>query len=246
MHVHQWGHGPRVVLVHGGVLGGRETWRAQRPLTERWTLLAPDRPGHGRSAPARQDFEAEAVLLADELLDEPCHLVGLSYGAIVAMFAAVRRPGNVRSLTVVEPPASAVARGVPVVDAYGAEVRAVIEATELTPREGLQRFFTIVGVPYEVPEDLPESLVNGMRQLQGARPPDEAELPLAQLRDAPFDTLVVSGGHKEAYEVICDTIARETGAERAVCPGAAHVVPDTGEPFNTLLERFFTGTRPPE
>lgn len=240
MHVYQWGHGPRVVLVHGGVLGGRETWRAQRPLTERWTLLAPDRPGHGRSAPARQDFETEAAQLAEQLLDEPSHLVGLSYGAIVAMFAAVRRPENVRSLTVVEPPASAVARGVPAVDEFGAEVRAVIEATDLTPQEGLRRFFPVAGVPYDVPDELPESLSTGMRQLQGARPPDEAELPLAELRDAPFEILVVSGGHKKAYEVICDTIARKTGAERVVCPGADHVVPDMGEPFNALLERFFT------
>lgn len=72
MHVHSWGAGPPVVLVHGGVLGGRETWRAQRPLTERWTLLAPDRPGHGRTPGARQDFESEAQLLADQLLDHRC------------------------------------------------------------------------------------------------------------------------------------------------------------------------------
>ncbi|WP_346135942.1 alpha/beta hydrolase [Lentzea roselyniae] len=61
LHVHQWGRGPRVVLVRGGVLGGRETWRAQRPLTERWTPLAPDRPDHGQSSPARQDFEPEGT-----------------------------------------------------------------------------------------------------------------------------------------------------------------------------------------
>lgn len=53
------------------LLGVRETWRAQRPLTERWTLVAPDRPGHGQSPPARQDFEPEAALIADQLLDEP-------------------------------------------------------------------------------------------------------------------------------------------------------------------------------
>ena len=91
-----------MVLVHGGVLGGRETWRAQRPLTERWTLLAPDRPGHGQSPPARQDFEPEAALVADQLLDQPSHLVGHSYGGIVSMYAAcpaVRpspAPGNCR------------------------------------------------------------------------------------------------------------------------------------------------------
>src|SRR5689334_13904706 len=126
LHVHRWGQGPSVVLVHGGLLGGREAWRAQRPLTERWTLLAPDRPGHGRSPDARQDFEPEAVLVAEQLLTEPVHLVGYSYGGVVAVLAAAARPGNVRTLTVVEPPATGVARGNAVVDEYDRRLRGLL------------------------------------------------------------------------------------------------------------------------
>ncbi|MEU0882873.1 alpha/beta fold hydrolase [Lentzea sp. NPDC005914] len=240
LHVHQWGRGPRVVLVHGGVLGGRETWRAQRPLTERWTLLAPDRPGHGQSPPARQDFEPEAALIAGQLLDEPSHLVGLSYGAIVSMYAAALRPDNVRSLTIVEPPSAGVARGVPVVDAFGAATRGLIESG-LDPAEGLRRFFPIAGVPIEVPDQPHETLLKGMRQLLTARPPDEAEPPLSALREAGFPILVVSGGHSEANEIICDTIARETGGQRAVCRGRDHLVPEAPE-FNALLESFLTSS----
>lgn len=238
LHVHRWGRGPRVVLVHGGVLSGREAWRGQRPLAQRWSLLAPDRPGHGLSPHARQDFESEAALVGDQLLDEPSHLVGLSYGAIVAMYAAALRPGTVRSLTVIEPPATGVARGIPVVDEFGAAVRSVFEATELSPVDLLELFFPIAGVPYPVPDPLPEALLKGALQLHGARPPDEAEPPLTELRAATFPKLVVSGGHTSANEIICDTIAARIGAERAVCPGADHVVPDTGAPFNELLEEF--------
>lgn len=229
-----------MVLVHGGVLGGRETWRAQRPLTERWTLLAPDRPGHGQSPPARQDFEPEAALVADQLLDEPSHLVGLSYGAIVSMYAAALRPEHVRSLTILEPPSTGVAGGVPAVDEYGTAVRALI-SSDLEPVAALQRFFPIAGVPIEVPDQPHETLVEGMRQLLGGRPPDEAEPPLAALREAGFPVLVVSGGHSEANEIICDTIARETGARRAVCPGRGHLVQDAPE-FNALLESFLTSS----
>jgi pimeloyl-ACP methyl ester carboxylesterase len=232
------------VLLHGAVLGGREAWRGQRPLAERWELIAPDRPGHGQSPPARQDFETESSLVADQLLCDPCHLVGMSYGAIVAMFAAVRNPAGVRSLTLVEPPASAVARGVPVVDAYRAAVREVIESTDVRPEVMLPRFLDVVGAPVDLSDPLPPVLVQGTRQLLGARPPDEAEPPLHQLRDAPFPILVVSGGHMEPYEIICDVIAEETGARRAVCPGAGHLVPDTGAPFNDILERFLTQHAP--
>ncbi|WP_207312231.1 alpha/beta fold hydrolase [Lentzea alba] len=140
------------------------------PLTERWTLLAPDRPGHGQSPPGRQDFEPEAALVADQLLDQPSHLVGHSYGGIVSMYAAASRPENVLSLTIVEPPCTAVARGVPAVDEYAAEIRSLL-GSGLDPVEGLRRFFVIAGVPVEVPDEPHPTLVKGMRQLLGARSP---------------------------------------------------------------------------
>ncbi|WP_249227731.1 alpha/beta fold hydrolase [Kutzneria sp. CA-103260] len=237
MYVHQWGEGPEVVLVHGAVLGGRECWRAQRPLTQRWTLLAVDRPGHGRTPAARQDFETESVQLADQLLDRPVHLVGYSYGGLVAMYAAVRRPENVRSLTVVEPPATALVKGNPVVDEWAARIRGLTSADG--PLETvLREFLDVVGAPVDVTDLVHPTLLQGTGQLIGARPPDEAVPDLAALRGIPL--LAVSGGHKEPYELICDAIAEATGAQRAVCPGAGHLVPDTGEPFNRVLEDFLT------
>ncbi|PXX68688.1 pimeloyl-ACP methyl ester carboxylesterase [Nocardia tenerifensis] len=240
LHVHEWGAGPPVVLVHGGILGGREAWRAQRPLTSRWTLLAPDRPGHGGTpAAGRQDFEPEARLIADQLLDRPVHLVGLSYGAIVSMYAAAQRLEHVRSLTLVEPPLFGVARGNPVVDAVATATRALIEQVDLPPEDALPRFFEIAGVPAALDDPIPRVLLDGMRRLQGARPPDEAAPPWDRLRTAGFPILVISGGHRKSNEIICDAIADRTGAERAVCAGMAHLVPDTGAPFNALLEHFF-------
>jgi pimeloyl-ACP methyl ester carboxylesterase len=104
-------------------------------------LLAPDRPGHGRSPDARQDFDAEAPLIADQLLDEPVHLVGHSYGAIVAMLAAARRADHVESLVLIEPPATGVAAGNPIVDSWGAELRALFSQTDEELPTLLGRFF---------------------------------------------------------------------------------------------------------
>lgn len=238
LHVYEWGTGPEVVLVHGVVLGGREAWRAQRPLTERWTLLAPDRPGHGRSPDARQDFETEAPLIADQLLREPVHLVGHSYGAIVAMLAAAQRPDAVRSLTLIEPPATCVAAGDPVVDAWADELRTSLSDPEDGLAALLGRFFAVAGVQAPVPTPLPEALERGARALAGCRPPTEARLPLAALATSGIPCLVISGGHHQAYEAICDVIAAETTAQREVIPGAAHLVMETGEPFNSRLEEF--------
>jgi pimeloyl-ACP methyl ester carboxylesterase len=240
LHVHRWGTGPRVVLVHGGVLGGQHTWRAQRQLSDRWTLLAPDRPGHGQTPPARTDFDSEGRLLADQLLTTPAHLVGFSYGGIVAMYAAARQPGNVMSLTLIEPPATAVGRGVPEVDTYGAQLRTLLSATETAPDVALRQFLDLVGAQISVDDPPAPLLIQGMKQLLGARSPDEADPPLDALGFAQFPMLVVSGGHSQANEVICDIIADRTGAMRAMCPGMGHLVPDTGAPFNRLLAAFLT------
>ncbi|RSM52007.1 alpha/beta hydrolase [Amycolatopsis sp. WAC 01376] len=238
LHVHRWGSGPRVVLVHGVLLGGREAWRAQRPLTERWTLLAPDRLGHGKSPEGVQDFEVDAELIAEQVLDEPAHLVGLSYGAIVAMLAAARRPEMVRTLTVVEPPAAGVVRGHEVVDAWDAELRRLLAGSLEDPREVFEVFFPLAGVPLPIPDPVPETLRRGARALIGMRPPGDAELPLDALASAGFPMLVITGDHRPEYEIIADAIANRTGAVRDRVTGMGHLVPDVGEPFNARLESF--------
>ncbi len=97
------GEGPTIVFVHGSIVGAELTWRRQLLLAERWPLTIPNRPGFGASpALPRNDFEVEAGLFA-ELLGDGAHLVGHSYGAVIALLAAAERPEAVLSLTVSEP-----------------------------------------------------------------------------------------------------------------------------------------------
>lgn len=70
------------------------------------------------------------------------------------------------------------------------------------------------------------------------RPPGDAELPLDVLASAGFPMLVITGDHRPEYEIIADAIADGTGARRDVVRGMGHLVPDTGAPFNRLLEEF--------
>jgi pimeloyl-ACP methyl ester carboxylesterase len=244
--LHKWGSGPPVVLVHGSILGGRYAFIAQRPLTERWTLLAPDRIGHGDSPPGPTDFEVDAELIAEQLLDRPVHpvhLVGNSYGGIVSMLAAVQRPDSVRSLTVVEPPAVSVARGDPAVQKVATVMEAMRDSPPEDDRELLALFFSRVGVEMEVPDPIPEPLVAGTKALRLTRHPDEAVIPLEALAAADFPMLVVSGGHSDAFEAICDAIALGAGARREILTGAGHDVPMLGEPFNQLVEGFWLDNR---
>src|SRR5512133_1449323 len=112
---------PRVLLVHGSVVNGDATWAAQRPLAERFELVVPNRRGFPPGPEVdRVDFEDEAVWL-DQFLEPGTHLVGHSYGGVIALLAAARRTELIGSLTVIEPPCLAVARGHPVIDAYEAK-----------------------------------------------------------------------------------------------------------------------------
>jgi pimeloyl-ACP methyl ester carboxylesterase len=232
------GSGPRVLLVHGSVVGAEQTWRAQRALAERWRLVMLNRPGFGASpAPSRGDFEAEAPPVA-ELLGGGAHLVGHSYGAVIALCAAGLRLEAVRSLTISEPGCLTVAAGVEAVDRQLSSGRLLYEhAGTLTPREFLLAFRGGAGVTRETPDRLDERLLAGARRLMEERPPWEAEPPWEQLARAPFPKLVLSGGHSEVFESVCDAAAARLGAERRVVPGRGHTIP-AAEGYNAALEDF--------
>jgi pimeloyl-ACP methyl ester carboxylesterase len=235
------GSGPAVLLVHGSVVGAARTWRQQLALAEHWSLSLPNRPGFGASPPlARGDFEAEAPLFA-ELLGEGAHLVGHSYGAVIALYAAALRPEAVLSLTVSEPGCLRVAAGDPLVDAQIAHGEVLYEqAPTLEPHEFLTAFRGGVGSTHETPPQLSGELLAGARLLMLERPPWEAEPPLEDLAGARFPKLVVSGGHSPVFEVVCDAVARRLRARRVVVSGRRHTIPATGEAYNARLHEFLT------
>jgi pimeloyl-ACP methyl ester carboxylesterase len=233
------GTGPPVVFVHGSVVGAKECWSRQRPLAERWTLVLADRPGFGASpALERSDFEAEAPLFA-ELLGDGTHLVGHSYGAVIALLAAAERPEAVRSLAVSEPGSLRLAAGDPRVDAMIADGDTLYGDPDSIPDEVFLRLFRSgVGSDRASPGELPEELRRGVELLKRERPPWEAEIPLETLAAAGFPKLVISGDHSPVFDAVCDALAERIGAERAVIGGRAHSIPRAGTAYNQRLEEF--------
>jgi pimeloyl-ACP methyl ester carboxylesterase len=237
--VERLGHGPPVVLVHGSIVDARRTWHRQLELADEWSLCIPNRPGFAGSPPlARGDFEIEAPLMA-ELLGDGAHLVGHSYGAVIALLAAAARPEAVRSLTVSEPGSLRLAAGDPAVDAMIAQGDELYRRRgEVTLRGFVQLFRAGAHSARETPEELPDWLERGARLVMEERPPWEADIPLEDLAAAPFCKLVVSGDHSPAFEAVCDVLAERVGAERAVIGGRGHTIPSTGAPYNERLRAF--------
>jgi pimeloyl-ACP methyl ester carboxylesterase len=234
---------PRAVLLHGDVSGAEATWSRQEPLGERFHVIAPDRRGYGASPPAeREDFDVDAGD-AVALLGDGAHLAGHSYGAVVALVAAARRPELVRSLCLIEPPAFAVAREHPAVAALFAEQMAhFARGPELSDEDFLAGFIaTVGGDPGRVPRPLTPLLAQHTRVLRGFRHPGEAQIDLAALGDHAVPTLVVSGGHSPAFDAICDAIAAGLRSERMTIAGAQHNVPRMADALNRALARLWTG-----
>ena len=103
--------GAPVVMLHGLLVGNLAAWyfTGGRALAKRHRVLLYDLRGHGRSdrptsgygiASMTDDLEA----LLDGFTPEPVTLVGHSYGALISLELALRHPGRVARLVLVEPP----------------------------------------------------------------------------------------------------------------------------------------------
>ena len=260
LHVTAWGDGEPVVFVHGSFVRGGASWFAQRPLAERYRLLFVDRRGYGGSPPTvGEDFDRDADDIA-ELLGAGAHLVGHSYGAVVSLIAAGRRPDATRSLAVIEPPAFQLAPRSPAARAMRARIDAVFAAAaELTPEAFYPAFLEAMGYDLEtlrrrawtdLSADIPPDTLAAMRTSMHQRMPWEAEVPVDVLAEAAFSKLVISGGWDTASPAtrttagaalrdVCDVLAKQIGAERIVIPGALHS-PQSAQPaaFNACLAAF--------
>lgn len=104
------GQGEITVLLHSSGMSG-EQWKrtAEHLVRSGARVLVPDLLGSGRNAPWTEGKPfsfLDDVALVDRLLrriELPVHLVGHSYGGLIALRAALLEPGRVLSLTLYDP-----------------------------------------------------------------------------------------------------------------------------------------------
>jgi pimeloyl-ACP methyl ester carboxylesterase len=226
---------PRVLFVHGSVGNAETAWAGQRPLEESFDCVFLTRSGYAPRPPLeRIDFEEQAEEVAAQLRDGD-HLVGHSYGGVVSLLVAARRP-VLRSLTVSEPPAFGLARRNPAVEEFLSKIQS-FRAGNPTPSEYLAFFMPLVGSALPIPDPLPPVLEQGARAALAERPPQEAVVPLDALATTPFPKLVISGAHSQAFDAVCDVLEARLSAVRAVLPGFGHSVARSPD-YNGILTDF--------
>lgn len=109
-YVETHGHGEPIVFIHGS-FATTATWRKIiEPLVDDHLCILIKLPGHG-GAPAPTDFHAPSMdtelniieAVVRQLTDRPIHLVGHSYGGVVALALALEARLPIRRLSLYEP-----------------------------------------------------------------------------------------------------------------------------------------------
>ncbi len=106
VYVRRAGTGPALLLVHG-MAGSSATWQPViNALSDHFTVIAPDLPGHGRSDKPRGDYSlgAYASFLRDLLFEldlDGATVVGQSLGGGIAMQFAYQHPELCQRLVLV-------------------------------------------------------------------------------------------------------------------------------------------------
>jgi non-heme chloroperoxidase len=256
-------HGTRgdpTVLIHGSLVDSSTWARAVPGLARGLTVLTYDRRGYGGSTPsprpspvATDSDDLAALLEATDFY--PVHLVGSSYGAVVALRLATDRPEFVRSLSLHEPPFFGLLLDQPETAPLGERFRSGINTIREQVRRGdraaaaqnvVEVFSAAPGAWDRLPEGARRSFAGYMdRWAEEYADPEALRPGPGTLKETLVPALLTIGAESPAFQrVIQEALARElANPTLRVIPKASHAphltAPDdyVGLLLTFLLER---------
>lgn len=235
-----------VILIHAVGLDLTYWDRQIEALTARHHVVALDLPGHGRSARAPHsgsivELAHDVAMVVDELGPLPVHVVGHSFGGMVAQELAISYPDRIRSLTMAATAAHFSEEVRDYLRGHGSAVSAQGMSAAL-PSLAL----CLAGGTHQTRPDLLERLTKTTLAM------DPAVYAAAWSEIAKFDALDRLSGIRCPTLLLVGDEDRNTppaasaelvhgipDAEMVVIPGASHMVPmEAAERFNRELIRF--------
>jgi 3-oxoadipate enol-lactonase len=247
------GTGSVVVFLHG--LGGTRTaWGSQlRSLSAHFRCVAWDMPGYGESDPITPltfpGVAAQLLRLIDILEAPQVDLVGLSFGGMHAMHAALHAPARIRRMVLADtspafgidgtkPDEWMAARLAPI-DAGGSPADiadVVVDAITAVQLSGIVRDETVGAFSRISPA--------GFRAAVECLPSNDVR---ARLHDIPHPSLVIVGELDEetppSYAAIIHDGLPHSRLE--VLPGVGHLSPaEAPDRFNELVAEFLLADNP--
>jgi pimeloyl-ACP methyl ester carboxylesterase len=243
------GEGPPLVLLHGGYGCDSRAWRKQLDaLSDEFTVVAWDAPGHGQSSDPPETFgladyaDVVAGFVAALDLDRP-HVLGLSFGGGLAIELYRRHPTIPRTLVLSG--AYAGWGGSLPPDVVEERLQRALRESELPPETWLPAYMPGMLSPSAPPEIVDEM----MSIMLGVHPAGlRAELRAfakADLRDVlptiEVPTLVLHGEHDQrAPAPVAEYLhAHIPGSTLVVLPGVGHLSNvEAADQFNGAVRDF--------
>lgn len=236
----------RIVLVHGS-WGDHANWNRLVPLlTDSFRVLTYDRRGHSQSEPPTgegtldQDV-ADLGALIDSLDFAPALIVGNSFGAIVTLNLAIRRPELFQSLSVHEPPLLGLLAGdsayEPLLQGVNRRIEPVLELIRQgNGAEAAEQFVETVAVGpggwTQLPPHLRQTFVeNASTYLDESHDPAWLTLDLEALSRFPYPVLLTQGDQSPPFfrAIVSKIKAYLPQARVKTLAGASHI-PHTSHP----------------
>jgi pimeloyl-ACP methyl ester carboxylesterase len=244
LHHLDWGGSGRPIVCLHGVTSCAWVWHhVARGLREHGRVIAPDLRGHGDSGWAPHDAyrTVDHAVDVEAVLTGAVDVVGSSWGALVAVALAARRPEMVHRLVLVdvEPSFEQGETDVPARPARFADLAEAAtwwaESNPGAPDDLIQILAAATTRPAAGGE-----LVPAHDPFFGHRWPFRAEDWWGALDGIEAPTLVVHAEHTWVRAAVCDRMAtRLRRGERVDIPGAAHVIPvDAPGPLTTAVADF--------
>lgn len=244
------GDGPAVVLLHGYV-GDRRTWRRQlEELSDEFTVVAWDAPGHGGSSDPPESFSLAGfadclAAFVDALALGRPHVVGLSFGGGLALELYRRHPTVARTLVLAG--AYAGWAGSLPADAVEHRLQQALRLSELPPER-------LVGelLPTLFSDSVPRELVDEFGAVMAGFHPaglraNSRAFAQADVRDVlpriTVPTLLLYGSEDVRAPVSVGRGLHEAipGSRLVVMEGVGHVSPvEAAERFNAEVRKFLT------
>lgn len=217
------GAGPLVVCLHGLGLTGNSFAALGRQLEDGYRILRLDQRGYGCSddlaeVPELATFADDAAAVIEAEGTGGAHVLGNSFGALVALALARRRPELVRSLILISP---TLGRGGGSKSAGDAWRRARLQ---LQPAAHRARTIAAPDAPARVLKQLEEELEQvRLRTHRAVVDIIAATDALPWLTELSGPVLVVAGSDDRVTGLpVADRVAASMGGRLVVVPGAGH------------------------
>jgi pimeloyl-ACP methyl ester carboxylesterase len=242
--------GEPIVLLNAAGFNASGWYPHVAALAQDGPVYGIDMPGDANPSVARAPMTPPAACAAwlDELLgqlsDRPAHLVGMSYGGWVAMNQAIRAPGRVASITLLDP------AGLTKLDARFWLWFTISGLASMTPIPLRRRLARWLDSPYMVQPEMMTLMWASIRGYR-AEPKFPGVLTDDELRAITVPTLLITGA-RSALLTPAEARARGNlipGAEVAIVPGSHggfNRIDELNDRITTFIKAQATGTRAAE